>query len=158
MRSFPIVLPYASLLGVIHTEHKSVIAEGKLSGTTWIITLLSDTDKALISKIGTSTDVFMQINYTGVSLAQAEGYDDATDIIGKWSSGNVMCGISPNSSNTFTVTAEDGSSKTYTVTVYVDKGTLADQFWDKLTDFANQVPWWQYAEKQQSTSKYPKYW
>ena len=53
---------------------------------------------------------------------------------------------------------EDGSSKTYTVTVYVDKGTLADQFWDKLTDFATQVPWWQYAEKQQSTSKYPKYW
>ena len=59
---------------------------------------------------------------------------------------------------TYTAIMEDGSSKTYTVTVYVDKGTLADQFWDKLTDFATQVPWWQYAEKQQSTSKYPKYW
>ena len=59
---------------------------------------------------------------------------------------------------TYTATMEDGSSKTYTVTVYVDKGTLADQFWDRLTDFATQVPWWQYAEKQQSTSKYPKYW
>ena len=59
---------------------------------------------------------------------------------------------------TYTAVLEDGSSKTYTVTVYVDKGTLADQFWDKLTDFATQVPWWQYAEKQQSTSKYPKYW
>ena len=96
---------------------KSVIAEGKLNGTTWTITLPSDTDKALINKIGTSTDVFMQINYTGVSLAQAEGYDDATGIIGKWSSGNVMCGISPNSSKTFTVTAEDGSTKTYTVEI-----------------------------------------
>ena len=59
---------------------------------------------------------------------------------------------------TYTAVMEDGSSKTYTVTVYVDKGTLADQFWDKLTDFATQVPWWEYAEKQQSTSKYPKYW
>ena len=59
---------------------------------------------------------------------------------------------------TYTAAMEDGSSKTYTVTVYADKGTLADQFWDKLTDFATQVPWWQYAEKQQSTSKYPKYW
>ena len=59
---------------------------------------------------------------------------------------------------TYTATMEDGSTKTYIVTVYVDKGTLADQFWDKLTDFATQVPWWQYAEKQQSTSKYPKYW
>ena len=96
---------------------KSVIAEGKLNGTTWTITLPPDTDKALINKIGTSTDVFMQINYTGVSLAQAEGYDDATGIIGKWSSGNVMCGISPNSSKTFTVTAEDGSTKTYTVEI-----------------------------------------
>lgn len=96
---------------------KSVIAEGKLNGTTWTITLSSNTDKALINKIGTSTDVFMQINYTGVSLAQAEGYDDATGIIGKWSSGNVMCGISPNSSKTFTVTAEDGSTKTYTVEI-----------------------------------------
>ena len=96
---------------------KSVIAEGKLNGTTWTITLPPDTDKALINKIGTSTDVFMQINYTGVSLAQAEGYDDATGIIGKWSSGNVMCGISPNSSKTFTVTAEDDSTKTYTVEI-----------------------------------------
>lgn len=94
-----------------------MIAEGKLSGTTWTITLPSDTDKALINKIGTSPDVFMQINYTGVSLAQAEGYDDATGIIGKWSSGNVMCGISPNSSKTFTVTAEDDSTKTYTVEI-----------------------------------------
>ena len=96
---------------------KSVIAEGKLSGTTWTITLPSNTDKALINKIGSAPDVFMQINYTGVSLAQAEGYDDATGIIGKWSSGNVMCGISPNSSKTFTVTAEDGSTKTYTVEI-----------------------------------------
>ena len=69
-------------------------------------------------------------------------------------------GVTVNFTNavTYTVAMEDGSSKTYTVTVYVDKGTLADQFWDKLTDFATQVPWWQYAEKQQSTSKYPKYW
>mgnify|MGYP000603590270 FL=1 len=59
---------------------------------------------------------------------------------------------------TYTAAMEDGSSKTYIVTVYVDKGTLADQFWDKLTDFAAQVPWWEYAKHQQSTSKYPKYW
>ena len=59
---------------------------------------------------------------------------------------------------TYTATMEDGSTKTYTVTVYVEKGTLADQFWDKLTDFVNQVPWWEYAKHQQSTSSYPKYW
>ena len=59
---------------------------------------------------------------------------------------------------TYTATMEDGSTKTYTVTVYVEKGTLSDQFWDKLTDFVNQIPWWEYAKHQQSTSSYPKYW
>lgn len=59
---------------------------------------------------------------------------------------------------TYTATMEDGSTKTYIVTVYVDKGTLSDQFWDKMTDFTNQVPWWEYAKNQQSTSSYPKYW
>ena len=59
---------------------------------------------------------------------------------------------------TYTAAMEDGSSKTYTVTVYVEKGTLSDQFWDKLTDFVNQIPWWEYAKHQQSTSSYPKYW
>lgn len=107
-----------------------MIAEGKLSGTTWTITLPSDTDKALINKIGTSTDVFMQINYTGVSLAQAEGYSDASAAENmKWSSGNIMCGISPNSSKTFTVTAEDGSTKEYTVEIKYtapDVPTLSD--------------------------------
>ena len=58
----------------------------------------------------------------------------------------------------YTATMEDGSTKTYTVTVYVEKGTLSDQFWDKLTDYVNQVPWWEYAKQQQSTSSYPKYW
>ena len=107
-----------------------MIAEGKLSGTTWTITLPSDTDKALINKIGTSTDVFMQINYTGVSLAQADGYSDASAAENmKWSSGNIMCGISPNSSKTFTVTAEDGSTKEYTVEIKYtapDVPTLSD--------------------------------
>ena len=107
-----------------------MIAEGKLSGTTWTITLPSDTDKALINKIGTSTDVFMQINYTGVSLAQTEGYSDASAAENmKWSSGNIMCGISPNSNQTFTVTAEDGSTKEYTVEIKYtapDVPTLSD--------------------------------
>ena len=59
---------------------------------------------------------------------------------------------------TYTATMDDGSTKTYIVTVYVNKGTLADQFWDKLTDFVSQVPWWEYAKHPQSTSSYPKYW
>ena len=59
---------------------------------------------------------------------------------------------------TYTVTLADGTIKTYTVTVYVQSGTAADQMWGKLTDFYNQVPWWKYAEHQQSYGRYPRYW
>lgn len=44
---------------------KSVIAEGKLSGTTWTITLPSNTDKTLINKIGSAPDVYMQVLQIG---------------------------------------------------------------------------------------------
>ena len=59
---------------------------------------------------------------------------------------------------TYIVTLADGTTKTYTVTVYVQSGTAADQMWGKLTDFYNQVPWWKYAEHQQSYGRYPRYW
>ena len=75
---------------------------------------------------------------------------------------NGVAGAVNNTTNTITITMPRGTDVTkltpVTVTVYVDKGTLADQFWDKLTDFYQQVPWWKYAEQQQSSSKYPKYW
>ena len=58
----------------------------------------------------------------------------------------------------YTVTLTDGTVKIYTATVYVQSGTAADQMWGKLTDFHNQVPWWKYAEHQQSYGKYPRYW
>ena len=95
---------------------KSVIAEGKLSGTTWTITLPSNTDKTLINKIGSAPDVYMQVLHTGVSVKQEKGWNDA-DGAPYWNSGDAMCGISVNTSKTFTVTAEDGSSKTYTVAI-----------------------------------------
>ena len=103
---------------------KSVIASGTRSGETWTIDLPSDIDQTLLNKIGTSTDVFMQIDYTGASVAQEEGYNDAAGTAGKWSSGNVMCGISPNAQASFTVTAEDGSTKSYVVKItYTAAGT-----------------------------------
>ena len=95
---------------------KSLIAEGKLSGTTWIITLPSDTDKALINKIGSATDVYMQVLHTGVSVRQEDGWNDA-DGTPYWNSGDVMCGISVNTSKKFTVTAENGDEQTYTVAI-----------------------------------------
>jgi hypothetical protein len=81
-------------------------------------------------------------------------------------SGSGITKITPNSGQvqdfsqpvTYKVTLADGTVKTYTVTVYVQPGTAADQMWDKLTDFYKQVPWWKHAEHQQSHGKYPRYW
>ena len=95
-------------------------ATGKLTETettsTWTVTLKDDIDQTLLGKIGTATDVFMKIDYTGASLAQYEGYDDA-GFDDKWDSGKIMCGVSPGSQQTFTVKAEDGTTKDYTIAI-----------------------------------------
>ena len=104
---------------ILLSSTKSVIAKGTLSGDTWTITLPSDTDQDLIKKIGASADVFMRIEYKGASLKQKDGYDDAGQ--DSWASGNILCGISVNSQQTFTVTAEDGSTRAYTITIVVDE-------------------------------------
>ena len=93
-------------------------ATGKLGddGATWTITLPDSIDPTLLGKIGTSTDVFMKIEYTGASLKQVGGHDDAGSA-DKWDSGGVMCGVCPGSQATFTVTAEDGSTLDYTIAI-----------------------------------------
>ena len=59
---------------------------------------------------------------------------------------------------TYTATLADGTELTYVVSVYVQAGSLAESMWEKLIDFYNQIPWWQYAEHQQSYGNYPNYW
>lgn len=99
-----------------------------------------------------------------ISVVMAYG-TDVTKLI-PIISGNNIASISPASgqmvdfttSVRYTVTLTDGTVKYYTVTVYVQEGTAADKMWDKLTDFYDQTPWWEYAEHQTSTGSYPKYW
>ena len=93
-------------------------ASGELNEatSTWTITLDDDIDPTILGKIGTATDVFMKIGYTGASLAQSDGYDDA-GFDDKWDSGKIMCGVSPGSQQTFRVTAEDGSTKDYIIAI-----------------------------------------
>ena len=58
----------------------------------------------------------------------------------------------------YTVTLTDGTVKLYTVTVQLHNAGAADELWDKLTDPSQTLPWWKYAEHQQSYGKYPRYW
>ena len=99
-----------------------------------------------------------------ISVVMAYG-TDVTKLI-PIISGNNIASISPASGEMvdftnpvrYTVTLTDGTVKYYTATVYVQEGTPADKMWDKLTDFYDQTPWWEYAEHQTSTGRYPKYW
>ena len=99
-----------------------------------------------------------------ISVVMAYG-TDVTKLI-PIISGNNIASISPASGEMvdftnpvrYTVTLTDGTVKYYTVTVYVQEGTPADKMWDKLTDFYDQTPWWEYADHQVSTGHYPKYW
>lgn len=59
---------------------------------------------------------------------------------------------------TYTARMTDGTIKTYVVTVYVQLGSTADEMWEDLIDFYDQIPWWEYAERQQSRGRYPRYW
>lgn len=106
------------------------------------------------------------INQTNGTISVVMPYGTDVSKLVPVISGNNIASITPGSGVmqdfskpvTYTVTLTDGTTKTYTVTVYVQSGTAADQMWGKLTDFYNQVPWWKYAEHQQSYGRYPRYW
>lgn len=106
------------------------------------------------------------INQTNGTISVVMPYGTDVSKLVPVISGNNIASITPGSGVmqdfskpvTYTVTLTDGTVKTYTATVYVQSGTAADQMWGKLTDFYNQVPWWKYAEHQQSYGKYPRYW
>lgn len=110
--------------------------------------------------------VLGSINHTNGTISVVMPYGTDVSKLVPVISGNNIASITPGSGVmqdfskpvTYTVTLTDGTVKTYTATVYVQSGTAADQMWEKLTDFYNQVPWWKYAEHQQSYGKYPRYW
>ncbi|MEG0894245.1 MAG: hypothetical protein RSE93_00905, partial [Oscillospiraceae bacterium] len=59
---------------------------------------------------------------------------------------------------TYMVTLNDGSVKSYVVMVYLQSGSESDKMWDKLTNFYYKIPWWELANYQISTDRYPTYW
>ena len=133
--------------------------------------LLDANGKAIgvVSQSGTAytiNGVSGSINQTNGTISVVMPYGTDVSKLVPVISGNNITDMTPGSGVmqnfskpvTYTVTLADGTTKTYIVTVYVQSGTAADQMWGKLTDCYNQVPWWKYAEHQQSYGKYPRYW
>ena len=66
---------------------------------------------------------------------------------------------------TYTVTAEDGTTKTYTVTATEADKSLSDKLWEDVlnqtggsTDSSGKNTWWNKARDMKKNNNYPKYW
>lgn len=66
---------------------------------------------------------------------------------------------------TYTVAAEDGTTKTYTVTATVADKSLSDKLWEDVlnqtggsTDSSGKNTWWNKARDMKKNNNYPKYW
>ena len=66
---------------------------------------------------------------------------------------------------TFTVTAPDGSSKTYRVTAYTEEQPKSEALWDKMlenmgssTDSSGPNTWWEKAKRSKKDDSFPGYW
>ena len=69
------------------------------------------------------------------------------------------------SPKTYTVTAEDGTTKTYTVTAYTEEQPKSDKLWESMleqtggsTDHTGKNTWWKKAKDMKKHNDYPKYW
>ena len=97
------------------TADKAVIAEGTLEGDTWTITV---TEKPVADNL---TMQYLRLtDDEKATVAMVGGYGDATGDF-KWRNGDVMCGMSVNQPVKFTVTAENGDTKEYTIVVKYDE-------------------------------------
>ena len=66
---------------------------------------------------------------------------------------------------TYTVTAEDGKTKTYTVTATVAAQSTSDKLWEGMldnvggsTDHSGKNTWWEKAKDKKKHNNYPTYW
>lgn len=66
---------------------------------------------------------------------------------------------------TYTVTAEDGTTKTYTVTATVAAQSTSDKLWEGMldnvggsTDHSGKNTWWEKAKDKKKHNNYPTYW
>ena len=66
---------------------------------------------------------------------------------------------------TYTLTLEDGTTKTYTVRAYVEGPSKSDQLWNDMLnnvdgspDHSGSKTWWKKAKDLKKHNDYPEYW
>lgn len=95
---------------------KDVIVSGTLEGTAWTVQLPQTLTTQEAGQLA-SGGAYLKVTASDkASVAQEGSYDDKGQV-DSWGSGNVLCYMDLNKAVTFTVTAEDGSTQAYTITI-----------------------------------------
>lgn len=102
-------------ISLLDMNTKDVIASGTLDETAWTIQLPPTLTAEEAAKIASGGSYLKIAASDKASVAQAGGYDDKGQE--SWGSGNILCYMDLNNAVKFTVTAEDGSTQDYTITI-----------------------------------------
>lgn len=95
-------------------KDKKVIAAGTLEGTAWTVEIPEDKyTKQQASNLANGGAYLKLTASEGATIAQKDGYDEKGQE--SWSSGNISTNMTLNREYTFIVTAENGSTKEYTI-------------------------------------------
>ena len=95
-------------------KDKKVIAAGTLDGTAWTVEIPEDKyTKQQASNLANGGAYLKLTASEGATIAQKDGYDEKGQE--SWSSGNISTNMTLNREYTFIVTAENGSTKEYTI-------------------------------------------
>lgn len=99
-------------------KDKKVIAGGKLEGTAWTVEIPEDKyTKQQASNLAVGGSYLKLVASEGAKIEQKDGYSDNGAGLAPWSSGNITTNMTLNKPYTFTVIAENGSTKIYTITL-----------------------------------------
>ena len=119
----------AVVSGVIDNENNTVT-----------VTLPNDIGADFVNNIGMK---YLRITSSdGATVAMTGGHDDKDNAGYSWAEGSVMCNMSLNSAAEFVVTAENGSQKTYYITIAYtvpDAPTVSDGTAERTSDSAATV-------------------
>lgn len=103
---------------LLDKDNKQVIAKGTLDGTAWTVEIPEDKyTKQQASDLAVGGSYLKLVASAGAKIEQKDGYTDNGADLEPWSSGNITTNMTLNKPYTFTVIAENGSTKIYTITL-----------------------------------------
>jgi len=106
------------ILSVELLEDGAPLGDVSRDGNDITITLPSSTPQETANKVANGGGLYLKVEPSpGATVAQAGGYSDTAAGASLWPNGGVLCYMPLNTSVKFTVTAENGDTQDYTITI-----------------------------------------